>query len=60
MASEKTLKAVENAGYEYIVGVKMRRTKEVRDIILARCGRYQKVSENLEVKNVEYNGKRYV
>ncbi|GAW93399.1 transposase IS4 family protein, partial [Calderihabitans maritimus] len=23
-------------------------------------GRYQKVSENLEVKNVEHNGKRYV
>jgi len=51
MVSEKTLKAVENAGYEYIVGVKMRRTKEVRHIILARRGRYQKVSENLEVKN---------
>ncbi len=60
MVSEKTLRTIEEAGYEYIVGVKMRRVKEVRDIILSRSGRYQKVSENLRVKNVEYNGKRYV
>ena len=60
MVSEKTLKAVESAGYEYIVGVRMRRSKEVREIVLGCHGRYQKVSENLEVKNVEHNGKRYV
>ncbi|NLI13550.1 MAG: IS1634 family transposase [Peptococcaceae bacterium] len=52
MISKSTIKALEAAGYEYIIGTRMRRDKEVADEVLSRGGRYQKVAENLEVKNV--------
>lgn len=60
MASEANLGAMTAAGYEYIVGVKMRRLTEVRDEVLARAGRYQDVSENLQVKEVWVEDRRYV
>lgn len=60
MASEDNLAAMTDAGYEYIVGVKMRRLTEVRDDVLARAGRYQDVSENLQVKEVWVEDRRYV
>jgi len=52
MVSKSTIQALEEAGYEYIVGARMRRAKEVAEDVLRRGGRYQKVSANLEVKNV--------
>jgi len=52
MISKSTLRALEEAGYEYIIGSRMRRVKEVAEEVLRRGGRYQKVSHNLEVKNV--------
>lgn len=51
MVSKSTIRALEEAGYEYIVGTRMRRAKEAADV-LRRGGRYQKVSPNLEVKSV--------
>lgn len=51
MVSKTTLRALEEAGYEYIVGTRMRRAKEAAEV-LRRGGRYQKVSPNLEVKSV--------
>lgn len=60
MASEENLAAMTAAGYEYIVGVKMRRLTEVRDDVLGRAGRYQDVSENLQVKEVWIEDRRYV
>jgi len=60
MASEKTIAAIEEAGLEYILGVKMRRGKDVQNQVLTRAGRFKKVEENLHVKNVELDGKRYV
>ncbi|HHV77723.1 MAG TPA: IS1634 family transposase [Syntrophothermus lipocalidus] len=60
LVSEKTIRAVEEAGYEYIFGVKMRRSREVRDEVLSRAGRYQEVEENLKVKNVVVDDKRCV
>lgn len=60
VVSEKTIRAVEEAGYEYIFGVRMRRSKEVKEEVIARAGRYQEVEENLKVKNVVVEGKRYV
>jgi transposase len=52
MVSKGTIRALEEAGYEYIIGVRMRRAKDVAAEVLRRGGRYQKVSPNLEVKNV--------
>lgn len=46
--------------FEYILGTKMRVQKEVSDEVLARAGRYRKVADNLEVKEVAVAGRRYV
>jgi transposase len=60
MVSAKNLKAAEEAGFEYIVGMKMRNLVEVRDEVLGRAGRYHEVSENLRVKEVQVEERRYV
>jgi hypothetical protein len=60
MVSAKNLAALEALGFQSIVGVKMRGVREVRDEVLARAGRYQLVSENLQVKEVEVEDRRYV
>lgn len=60
MVSKKNLQEIEKAKYEYIVGMKMRRAVEVRDEVLGRAGRYRHISENLEVKEVWVEDRRYV
>lgn len=50
MVSEENLKELSRGGTSYIVGVPMRRFKEVSHQVLARAGRYQHVRDNLEVK----------
>lgn len=60
MVSAANLAAIEQAGYQYIVGMKMRRAVEVRDKVLGRAGRYREVSDNLRVKEVMVDKRRYV
>lgn len=60
MVSKGNLEALEKAGYDYIVGMKMRNLKEVRDEVLGRAGRYRQVNEKLEVKEVWVEDRRYV
>jgi hypothetical protein len=60
MVSAANLKALNDAQFPYIVGMKMRRLAEVRDEVLGRAGRYQEVSENLRVKDVWVDDRRYV
>lgn len=60
MVSRANLKAMEDAGFDYIVGMKMRRVEEVRDEVLGRGGRFQEVSERLSVKEVWVENRRYV
>lgn len=60
MVSAANLKDLEEAGFEYIVGMKMRHLVEVRDEVLGRAGRYQVVSERLQVKEVQVEDRRYV
>jgi hypothetical protein len=60
MVSEANLTAIEAAGYQYIVGVKMRGSKEVRDEVLSRAGRFQEVGDRLQVKEVWVDERRYV
>jgi len=45
---------------DYILGMRLRKNKEVRDMVLSRAGRYHKVADNLWVKEVWVNGHRYV
>ena len=50
----------ETAPFDYVLGCRMRRQKEVSEEVLARAGRYQPVAANLEVKEVRVGDKRYV
>jgi len=59
MVSEKRLAEIEEAGLEYIVGVKMRKIKTMSEV-LSRRGRYRTVKDNLKVKEVLHEGKRYI
>ena len=45
---------------EYILGCRMRKQKVVREEVLTRAGRYRQVGENLDVKEVRQDGKRYI
>jgi len=58
--SQENLALLSELGLSYIVGVRMRRVREVGEEILSRPGRYQKVAENLKVKEVRHQGKRYI
>ena len=71
MISAKTFRALESADNEilYILGVRMRRVKEIKEEVLSVPGRYKRVrSESsdskdpapLKVKEVQHNGHRYV
>jgi transposase len=50
----------EQSPYDYILGCRLRQSKEVREEVLSRAGRYQEVSKNLKVKEVLVSGRRYV
>ena len=43
MISDSTIIDIESRGWFYILGVRMRRTKEARDEVLSRAGRFQTV-----------------
>ncbi len=60
MVSKDNLKALEDEGIDYIVGMRMRKVKEVKEDVLGRGGRYSSVKENLEVKEVKVEDRRYV
>jgi hypothetical protein len=69
MVREETLQSLETSGWDYIVGSRMRNSKEVRDEVLGRAGSYQKVfgarrrakdPSPLEVKEVWVGERRYV
>jgi hypothetical protein len=56
-----TLLTGENkAPFDYVLGCRMRKQKEVTEEVLSRAGRYQKVKDNLEVKEVVVGHRRYV
>ncbi len=63
MVSEKNLELLtgdsENP-FDFIVGCRMRKQKEVTEEVLSRGGRYHEVSPKLKVKEVEVKGRRYV
>lgn len=56
---KRTLEALEQAGLDYIVGVRLRKLRAAR-AVLARAGRYREVAANLRVKQVVHEGVRYV
>lgn len=52
MMSEENLGHLSRSGGKYIVGVPVRREREVAEEVLSRAGRFKSVAENLRVKEV--------
>ena len=69
MISAPTIEKIKARGWRYILGVRMRRTKEANAVVLARAGRYEEVFPEsadpkapspLKVKEVWVDQRRYV
>lgn len=63
MLSKDTVKLLaedKSAPFDYILGCRMRKNKEVKEEVLARGGRYHEVRPNLKVKEVFVGGRRYI
>jgi hypothetical protein len=60
MISQATLKWLAENKIGYILGVRLRRVKEVRLEVLTAPGAYQTVRADLQVKEVVVAGKRYI
>ena len=69
MISKKTIAELEELSWDYILGVRMRKVKEVREKVLADIGRfkvinpkrtYSKDPSPLKVKEVDIDGTRYI
>lgn len=58
--SAENLEGLRQAGYDYIVGVRMRQGGQTHDRVLATPGRYAQIRENLFVKEAEVDGGRYL
>lgn len=60
VVSKETVKDLESLRIGYILGVKMRKEKEVSKEVLSRAGKYREVKDNLKVKEVKTEGRRYI
>ncbi len=63
MISQDTIALLEDhaqAPFDFILGCRMRQQREVSEEVLARAGRFHKVEDNLEVKQVVVDQRRYV
>jgi len=71
MISAETVRELENPDntIAYILGTRMRKVKEIRDVVLSHPGRYKEVRaesaeskdpEPLKVKQLQHNGHRYI
>ena len=60
MVSQSNLEELGKERIDFIVGVRLRNVKEVREEVLSRGGRYREVEDNLKVKEVFLGGKRYI
>lgn len=60
MISQSTIEGLEARKLEYILGARLRKQNEVREDVLERAGRYHEVAENLRVKEVMVDNRRYI
>jgi len=69
MISEETVREIERRRWKYVLGVRMRKSKEAKDKVLYHPGRYQQVfgkskdskaPSPLKVKEVSIGSKRYI
>jgi len=59
MVSREVLEEIKAMGLEYLVGVRMRKLKGMREV-LGKGGDFREVKENLKVKEVWHEGRRYL
>ena len=60
MVSDAVIRGLEERELGYILGMRLRRAKEVRDVVLSHPGRYRVVEDNLRVKEVKVEDRRYI
>jgi hypothetical protein len=63
MISKDTIALLEDhaeAPFDFVLGCRMRQQKEVSEEVLGRAGRYHHVADNLEVKEVVVEDRRYI
>jgi len=60
MVSRAVIDGLQERKMGYILGMRLRRAREVRDVVLSHPGRYQVVAENLHVKEVMVENRRYI
>lgn len=60
MVGKRNVQELEKLGFAFILGVKMRLEKVAMSGVLSRAGRFRQVTDNLRVKEVRYEGKRYI
>jgi len=62
MVSKGNITSLKEAGLSYIVAIRMRKDKELTQVVLSHPGRYREVAENLKVKEVPIPGEddRYI
>lgn len=60
MVSKKNLEELDAAGYEYIVGVKMRQLEEQKKRELLNEWDFEEIREDLQVKEKKLEGRRYL
>ncbi|MDI6873923.1 MAG: IS1634 family transposase, partial [Actinomycetota bacterium] len=57
MTGRRNAQELEELGFSYILGVKMRLERKAMSGVLSRAGRFREVAENLRVKEVRHGGK---
>ena len=60
MVSRAVIEALDERGMGYIFGMRMRSVKEIREQVLSHPGRYRRVTDNLGVKEVRIQDRRYI
>ena len=60
VVGKRNAKELEGMGFTYILGAGMRLEKKAMAEVLARHGRFREVADNLKVKEVRYQWKRYI
>lgn len=63
MISKNTIKLLvehDDSPFDYILGCRLRKDKEVGDKVLSRGGRYHQVGPRLKVKEVRVDDRRYI
>lgn len=60
MVSDAVIRGLEERKLTYILGMRLRQASEVRDVVLSHPGRYRVVTDNLRVKEVWVEGRRYI